>query len=281
MSICYYHGEYMPLDECRLPVTDLAVQRGIGCFESVRTYGDRIFAMKEHLERLAESVRKCRIEAGPILPQLPDIIRTGLRRMDSPSCDRLIKPYITGGPVNDRGRFPQPDFFVTFENAHVLTKEEISSGVALAPNHVGRPCPEAKSTNYLLGYLPLAGTDESVFEALYIENGEVTESTASSFFLCREGKIITAPVGRVLRGITREIILTLAREAGFRIEERCPLESELADAQEAFVTGCVKEVLPVVRVGRYTIGNGKPGPVSQRIRHLFIANRERWFDKQA
>ena len=235
--------------------------------------------MKEHLERLTSSTQKLHIEADNILPRLPEIIREGVKQLGAPVCDRLIKPYITGGKVNDRGRFPEPDFFVTFEDAHVLTKDDIIRGAALVPNHVGRPCPEAKSTNYLLGYLPLASSSEDVFEALYIDNGEVTESTASSFFLCRNGKIITAPVGRVLHGITREIILTLAREDGFKVEERCPLESELADAQEAFITGCVKEVLPIIRVGKYIIGNGKPGPVAQHLRHLFLANKERWLDK--
>lgn len=102
---------------------------------------------------------------------------------------------------------------------------------------------------------------------------------SSNFFLCKDGKVITAPVGRVLKGVTRSVVLTLAKEAGYKIEERCPLESELKEAQEAFITGSVKEVLPVVRIGSQNIGNGKPGPVAQHLQHMFAANKERWLDK--
>ena len=102
---------------------------------------------------------------------------------------------------------------------------------------------------------------------------------SSNFYICIDGKIVTAPVGKVLKGVTRDIILTLAKEANFKIEERCPLESELARADEAFITGSVKEVLPVVRVGEQKIGNGKPGPVAQHLQKLFISNMERWLDK--
>ena len=102
---------------------------------------------------------------------------------------------------------------------------------------------------------------------------------SSNFFICKEGKIVTAPVGKVLKGVTRDIILTLAAENGFKVEERCPRESELAEADEAFITGSVKEVLPVVRIGAVKIGKGRPGPVAQALRHLFVKNKGRWMDK--
>ncbi|NLL41658.1 MAG: aminotransferase IV, partial [Synergistaceae bacterium] len=237
MSICYYRGSFVPLEECRIPVTDLAILRGIGVFDSIRTYGKDIFALREHIERLSESAKKCGIEAEEIIKQLPDIIKRGVRHESLPDKDLVIKPYITGGRINDHGRFPEPDFFVIFEEAHVLTREELNRGVALRPVYSQRPFPEAKSTNYLTGYVPMKEAKPNEFEALYIVNGEITESTASSFFLCKDGKIITAPVGKVLRGITREILVTLLKENNFKVEERCPLESELAQADEAFISG--------------------------------------------
>ncbi|MBP8632324.1 MAG: aminotransferase class IV family protein [Synergistaceae bacterium] len=276
MSICYYRGSFVPLEECRIPVTDLAILRGIGVFDSIRTYGKDIFALREHIERLSESAKKCGIEAEEIIKQLPDIIKRGVRHESLPDKDLVIKPYITGGRINDHGRFPEPDFFVIFEEAHVLTREELNRGVALRPVYSQRPFPEAKSTNYLTGYVPMKEAKPNEFEALYIVNGEITESTASSFFLCKDGKIITAPVGKVLRGITREILVTLLKENNFKVEERCPLESELAQADEAFISGSIKEVLPVVRVGDQTIGNGHPGPVSKHIHKIYLSNLKRW-----
>jgi len=278
MSLCYYRGKFMPTEECSLPVTDLLIQRGIGVFDSIRTYGERPFAMPQHIERLAGSARRCGIEADHIIETLPDVIRQGLKHSLAPKGDKVIKPYITGGTVNNRGHFPKPDFFVLFEEVHSLTEDEISNGVSLKPVYMERPYPEAKSTNYLFGYIPMSDAKASDFEALYIVNGEITESATSSFFLCKDGRVITAPVGRVLRGITREILLTLLRENGFTVEERCPLEKELADADEAFISGSVKEVLPIVRVGEQVIGRGTPGPATARIRHLFLSNIHRWLE---
>ena len=278
MSICYCNGKYMPTEECSLPVSDLAIQRGVGAFESIRVYDGHPFAMTQHLERLATSTAESCIEAADIIKSLPDIIREGIRQKDCPQ-DGIVKPYITGGDVNNKGHFPAPRLFVLFEDAHRPTDEERKKGVALEPNRVERAYPIIKGTNYLQGFIPLTKTNKESFEALYItREGEITESTSSTFFLCLNGRLVTAPVGRVLRGITREILISLAKNAGYKIEERCPLESELKDAQEAFLSGSVKEILSIVRIGEQIIGNGKPGPVAQHLQHLFTANKSRWME---
>lgn len=281
MAICYYNGKYAPIAECSLPVTDLVIQRGIGTFESIRVYEGRTFAMAQHLERLAGSTEGAGIKAAEIIAKLPEIIREGLARPEVKGFDGIVKPYITGGDVNDNGTFPHPRFFVVFdENIHKPTADEIKNGIALEPNRVARPYPLIKSTNYLFGFIPLAKTSKTNFESLYITpEGEITEAMSSNFFLCKDGKIITAPVGRVLKGVTRDIILTLARENGFTVEERCPREEELAQADEAFITGSVKEILPVVRVGSQKIGSGRPGPAVQRLQHIFLQNMPKWLDK--
>ena len=107
---------------------------------------------------------------------------------------------------------------------------------------------------------------------------KISEAMTSNFFLCKEGKFYTAPVGKVLKGVTRDIVLTVASENGIEIIERCPLESELAEADEAFTSSSIKEVLPIVRVGTHVIGNGKPGPLTLRLHKLFLDNIHRWLD---
>ncbi len=279
MAICYYNGKFSPITECALPLTDMAIQRGVGAFESVRIYEGAPFAMAQHLERLAGSAAGSGIMAEPIIKRLPEIIREGIALLDDKNFDGLVKPYITGGDVNNKGSFPSPRFFVIFDEVHKPTDDEKRNGIALEPNHVARPFPLIKSTNYLFGLIPLSKAQRVNFETLYITpEGEITEAMSSNFFLCKGGKIITAPVGKVLKGVTRDIIITLARENGFQVEERCPLESELAEADEAFITGTVKEILPVVRVGARQIGGGRPGPVAQNLQHIFLKNRHRWMD---
>ena len=279
MSICYYNGKFSPITECALPLTDMAIQRGVGAFESIRIYEGAPFAMTQHLERLDGSAAGSGIMAEPIIKRLPEIIREGIALPDNKNFDGLVKPYITGGDVNNKGSFPNPRFFVIFDEVHKPTDDEKRNGIALEPNHVARPFPLIKSTNYLFGLIPLSKAQRGNFETLYITpEGEITEAMSSNFFLCKGGKIITAPVGKVLKGVTRDIIITLARENGFQVEERCPLESELAEADEAFITGTVKEILPVVRVGAQQIGSGRPGPVAQNLQHIFLKNRHRWMD---
>lgn len=279
MALCYYNEKFSPVAECALPLTDMAIQRGVGAFESIRIYEGTPFAMTQHLERLAGSAAGSGIMAEPIIKRLPGIIREGIARPDNKNFDGLVKPYITGGDVNNKGSFPNPRFFVIFDGVHKPTDDEKRNGIALEPNHVARPFPLIKSTNYLFGLIPLSKAQKVNFETLYITpEGEITEAMSSNFFLCKGGKIITAPVGKVLKGVTRDIIITLARENGFQVEERCPLESELAEADESFITGTVKEILPVVRVGTQQIGSGRPGPVAQNLQHIFLKNQHRWMD---
>lgn len=276
-AICFHKGRFMPIQECSLPVTDLIIQRGVGVFESIRTYGGKTFAMRQHLDRLAESAEQCGMIAERIIGELPSIIKEGVARADAPRPELLIKPFITGGEINQHGVFPDPDFFVIFDDLH-LPDVNAQEGIELAANFMERPLPRIKTTNYVAGLIALRNGGEKVFEALYCPDGEITESTASNFFLCLHGRLVTAPLGRVLRGVTRDILLTLARENGFKIEERCPLCSELEQAQEAFITGSLKETLPVVKVGDKVIGDGKPGPTVKHLHRLFLENIGRWID---
>lgn len=277
MTLCYHEGQFRPLEEIFVPLSDLAIQRGIGVFESIRTYDRRIFALGPHLERLARSAEQAGIEARNLIPQVRDILREGLARPDCPQGEVLMKPYLTGGDVREEGRFPHPRLFVLFEPLHAPDPNLHREGVTLQPAAMERPFPLIKSINYLFGYIPVAGM-EGVFETLYCPGGEITESSSSNFFLCVEGKLVTAPVGRVLSGVTRGIVLHLAREGGFKVEERCPKVTELEKADEAFVTGSLKEILGVVRIGGHRIGKGTPGPVTQHLHRLFRTSLQHWLD---
>lgn len=274
MSLSYIDGKYAPVSECHLPVTDMAIQRGVAVFEAIRIYDGKLFGLDMHLERFAESARRAGISAEKIFPQLPEVIEGGLR-MEGCPAEGLVRPYITGGDINNKGSFPEPRFFVLFGGINKTPDEERKRGAVLEPNRMERPYPLCKSINYLFALIPLGG-DKVNHESLYMPDGEITEAMTNNFFLCKDGKIVTAPVGRVLDGVTRSVVLTLARENGFSIEERCPREEELALADEAFITGTVNEVLSVVRVGDTMIGSGRPGPVAAHLYRLFLANMGRW-----
>jgi branched-chain amino acid aminotransferase len=281
MSICYINGEWRPAAGCAIPVTDLVIQRGAGVFDSIRLYGRRAMALGLHMKRLEESALGAgiNIEGGNAIDDLTRAVREGARRADCPNNgDCLAKTYITGGDDFDGGHFPNPRHFLILEGIHAVSPEEYRTGIALHPADEGRPNPLVKSINYLSGLMQNAKRPDAL-ECLYCPGGEVTETLKSSFFMCAGGKIITAPAGKVLGGVTRAIVIELAREGGFAVEERCPLISELASCDEAFITSSWKEVMPVVRVGETRIASGKPGPVAAHLHKLFRENFERWLDK--
>jgi branched-chain amino acid aminotransferase len=175
------------------------------------------------------------------------------------------------------GTFPNPRFFVFFEPLDPPPRELYANGVALFPVDMERPLSLLKSINYMQGYLPLR-EDPQALEILYCPRGEITESSHSNAFMVKDNRIITAPLERVLDGTMRGMTLEVARESGFETEERTPRVDELPEAREFFITGSVKEILPVVRIGESIIGKGKPGPVAAMLRHRYLQNLERWLE---
>ena len=138
----------------------------------------------------------------------------------------------------------------------------------------GRDNPEVKSVDYRATYkMP-----RDAYDILYCPNGEITECGHSNFFLIVDGKIITAPLTRVLKGTTRSAAIELAKQEGYPVEERCPLWSELSAASEAFITGSMKLIVPVVRIGGITISDGKMGPITRRLFELYRKYMEKWLE---
>jgi branched-chain amino acid aminotransferase len=259
-------------------VTDLVIQRGVGVFDSIRIYNRRALALDHHLDRLRGSAICAGIRLDGIIDKIRDAVRTGVQRNDCPDGgDCLAKTYITGGDVNEHGRFPNPRYFVIFESGPAIIEDEYTSGVWLHPTSEGRPFPKIKSVNYLVGLMEAAERHD-VMECLYCPGGKITETLRSSFFISKDGRLVTAPVGAVLGGITRNIVLELAGEAGLEVDERCPDISELDYADEAFLTSSWKEIMPVVKVGDISIGDGHPGPIAKKLLKMFRSSLDRWLD---
>lgn len=275
MKLCYRNGIFLPLEEVSIPVSHLALQRGIGVFDSLRTYRERPFALSQHLDRLYASAAKALLKPPADRDELAGIIREGLKRVGG---EAVAKPYFLAGPVQEPEAFPHTELTVIFEPLHRPSEEEISKGVSLLPVDFGRPLPEIKTVDYMAPYVArmLAGSRDR--EVLYCPGGRITESTASTFFAVFEDRIVTAPEGTVLAGVTRAILIELARRNGITVEERLMDFNELHRAQEAFITGSIKEVTPVVRVGDLTIGSGRPGPMSTRLLSLLMDNIDEWLE---
>lgn len=272
MELCYIDGKFVAPSEAVLPVSDLMIQRGVGVFETIGTYEKRPLMLTPHLERLLAGAERSRIRPVLSLEKMRDVVREGIARLDE---DLQIKVYLSGGDTFDPGAgFVSPRFFVLFERLVLPDPELYEMGVVLEPLDEGRENPDVKSVDYRATYaLP-----PEAFEVLYCPGGEITEAGHSSFFLVRDGVLVTAPLSRVLGGTTRRAVLELARGVGIPVEERCPMLSELPQADEAFITGSVKKVLPVARIGDRRIGAGCPGPVTTCLSNLYRNRIREWLE---
>jgi branched-chain amino acid aminotransferase len=268
------NGTFLPKEKATLPVSDYIILRGVGVFESICTFRKRPLMLTPHLERLVRSAETASVTIPLPIEDIKEVIREGISRMQE---DCLIRPYITGGDVFIDGSFPASRLFILFEKVQKPSPDVYANGVLLLPVDGGRHIPGVKSIDYMFSYSGY-GKRRDAYEILYCPEGEITEAAHSTFFLYTGGKLVTAPLSRVLKGTTRDIILQLAAEKGMKIEERCPLLSELPSAEEAFITGSVKEVVPVVRIGEQVIGDGKPGAVTKMLHHTLLEEIVRWLE---
>lgn len=274
MKLCYMNGKFVPPSEALLPVSDLLIQRGIGVFETISTYKKRPLMLTPHLERLLTGAKNSYIHPPLGISEMRDIIREGINQLDE---ELSIKVYLSGGDIFDRAKgFTHSRFFVTYDMLELPPREFYEKGIRLEPIDEGRNDPSTKSVDYRKAYA-LSPHDEHT-EILYCPEGEITESAHSSFFLYLNGTLVTAPLTRVLKGTTRQAVIELARRIGLPVEERCPLLRELPHAEEAFITGSVKKILPVVRIGTQPIGNGLPGPMTKRLTELYLEHIVDWLE---
>ena len=273
MLLCYVDGKFVKPEEAQLPMSDLIIQRGVGVFEAFASFGGKSLMLTPHMNRFIASAQSSGIANIPDVEAMKSVVREGIARLGR---DVRIRTFLTGGDYFDeeKGCFPEPRFFVIFDDAGLMSDEVKARGVVLEPVSFGRDNPEVKSVDYRATYKMPKGA----YDILYCPSGEITECGHSNFFLIHDDKIITAPLSRVLKGTTRGAAIELARQEGFTVEERCPLWSELTGATEAFITGSMKLIVGVVKIGGITIGDGKPGKVTRRLSELYVKYMEKWLE---
>ncbi len=275
MELCYMEGRFMALAEASLPVTDLIIQRGLGVFEAIHCPVKKLLALEAHLDRLFASAEKMGLAVGPSREEMTAILKEGVLRFDGEPC--LARIYVTGGDAmaNSQGLYQGRCFFLFLQGPQYSEEDYLERGVSLFSIPQERFCPTIKTINYSAALRLSPGHPEDM-EGLYCPGGEITESMSSNFFLWVGDRLVTAPLSRVLAGTTRGIALTLAREGGLTVEERCPTVAELWEAQEAFLCASARLVLPVTALDGKPIGNGRPGQRTLELHRRMMAQLDRW-----
>lgn len=258
----WLNGGVVSAEEATVSALDRALHFGDGLFETVRAYSGVIFALEEHLARLKAGARAMRLPLPP-----DETIREALYGVLEANGleDGVARVTITPGPEWEGSRTGQPNLVAV---AWPLPRpEELGArgarAVLLPWARFGGPAiPWVKTTSraaHVLGdkYFRARRAHEGIFVA---PDGTIREGTTSNVFVVKGDRLLTPPLPFVLRGVTRDVVLTVAGKVGLRAEEaRVKLET-LFSADEAALTSTIREVVPLVKVEGRPVGSGKPGP---------------------
>lgn len=276
----YIDGEFYPEKEAKISVFDHGLLYGDGVFEGIRFYNGRVFKLEEHIDRIFDSAKAIHLEVPVSREELCSTVVETIRTNDlKDGYVRLVITRGSGGLGLSPYRCEKASIIVIASSIVLYPEENYTNGLKLVTCSTRRPThdslsPAVKSLNYLSNVMAkvealAAGAQEGV---MLNTNGLVAECTGDNVFIAKDGNLFTPPVSAgMLNGITRKVVIELARSLGYSLEERELSRYDLYTADEVFLTGTAAEVIPVRIYDEREIGDGKPGPTA---RHLMTEFRK-------
>jgi len=269
----FLNGEFLPIDEAKVPVLDRGFIFGDGVYEVVPVYSRVPFRLDEHLARLERSLGETRIRNPYSRSQWREVI---FKLVDAqPFEDQAVYFQVTRGVAKRDHAFPreaQPTVFMMSNPLVNPPRAQVEAGGRAVSERDNRwlRC-DIKSIS-LIGNCMLRqlSAEEGYAETILFRDGSLTEASACNVFIVKRGVIQAPPKSHLLLpGITYDVVVELARGNGMPIELRDVTEAEVRAADEMFVTSSSKEVFPIVELDHEKIGDGRPGPVFRRMYELY------------
>jgi D-alanine transaminase/branched-chain amino acid aminotransferase len=278
----YVHPEIVDVSKATLHVSDLAIQRGYGIFDFFKVNDGHVFFLQHYLDRFFASAATMRLDVPLDRGQLTKIIFELVERNNLPESG--IKIILTGGYSADGFVPGKPNLLMVHNPLVIPPTEQLLKGISVITYDYVRDVPGVKTINYTTGIWLLEKLrQENAADVLYYHNDLISEFPRSNFFIVtQDGTLVTA-ADNVLKGVTRNNILTLAKARG-KVVEGNITHDDVYNAKEAFLSSTTKRIVPVVRVNNRIIGNGKAGEISQVLLADLIAleeaDRKRFRDKK-
>jgi len=269
-SKVYLNGEYLPLSEAKVSVLDRGFLFGDGVYEVIPSYSGDLFRMQDHLDRLQASMSRVRMELNYDFEQWMGILSPLL---DS-AKDQYIYLQITRGvaPKRDHAfpKNPVPTVFAMCSDIKPFAGVQTGIKVMIMEDSRWEMC-DVKATTLLANVLlRQKAIEQGCAEAILHRQGYVTEGAASNMFAVIDGILMTPEkTAEILPGITRQVILELAKENDFQMSEEIISLEALQMATEIWITSSTREIVPVVELDSVKVGEGVPGPVFQKMNQLF------------
>jgi D-alanine transaminase len=284
METVYLNGQNVPREQAVISPDDRGFLFGDSVYEVVRWYGGYFFDMEGHMNRLRRSLNATRILWQDV-DSMPEIAEKLIHENNLGDGCSLVYIQVTRGAAPRNHAFPDPAvpptvyISVRRQSMDTLLWER---GIAIAPTPDPRwnRC-DIKSTALLANILPYQDAHDNGFaEVCFIRNGFVTEGAHSNIFFVRGDTVFTHPESNsILSGITRKNVISIAAENGIKLVEEAVAGDMIPYVNEAFITNTSGEVIPVIRIGDQTIGNGTPGDITKKLQRLFREKVMAWGTK--
>lgn len=278
--LVYLNGKLVDEEKAAISVFDHGLLYGDGVFEGIRCYDRLIFKLNEHIDRLYRSADaielKMPMTKGGLIKAVIETLKANVLQ------DAYIRLVVTRGR-GDLGLDPRkcktPTVFIITDKISLYPKEFYQKGLEIITAKTKRNLaaaldPRIKSLNYLNNILAKidaikSGAEEAI---MLTYNDYVAECTGDNIFIARDGQLMTPPtdVG-ALEGITRNAVIGLAKKIGMPFQEKMLKLEEVYSADEVFLTGTAAEIIPVTKIDKRQIGNGKPCEITLRLMKEFKA----------
>lgn len=270
-------GELLPREDAKISVFDSSVQGGDAVWEGLRVYNGKIFQLDAHLDRLFDSAKAMAFADIPSREAIKTAIFETLKA-NNMRDEVHIRLTLTRGKKTSSGMSPH---FNQYGSCLIVLPEwkppvYSSDGIRLITASVRRNPPMCIDSkihhnnliNNILAKIEanVAGVDDAIMLDIF---GYVSETNATNIFIVKKGALITPHADSCLPGITRGVVLDLARNLGIEVTERNLSLTEVYTADESFTTGTMGELSPILEVDGRTIGSGKPGPITNHLREQY------------
>jgi branched-chain amino acid aminotransferase len=281
-GMAYLNGAIVLEEAANVGIFDGGWLHGAGLFETMRAENGRVFRLESHVERLRHSAAKLLrpLDRGDLPP--PDAFTDVLRANKMASA--RVRLTVTAGPMRglDAEAGPRMTVCITAAPLAGYSSDTYANGVSVIVCPFRQNADDPTTGHKTIGYLPRllglrAAQSAGCLEAIWFTvSRQLAEGSISNVFLVSDGVLKTPPLDApVLPGVTRGIILDLAREVGLQVRESPLNVNDLLDAHECFLTNTIMQVMPVVRVEKADVGDGKVGPITKRMREAYLQLVER------
>ena len=277
MTTCYINGKYKPLSQSTVSVTDRGYQFSDGVYEVIAVFKNEFVDFKLHLNRLFVSLKKMDMKINLNKNQIESITKK-IKKINQLEMG-IVYIQITRGDQNPRdhkySNNLKPNIVIysiikNFENLNKLAQKGVKT--SLYPD-VRWQRSDIKSISLLGNVLAAnhAKKNKSHEAVLFDNRNMITEGNSSSIWIIKKNKCITHPLNfRILKGCTRHKLISILKKNKFKFEEKKFSIKSLLNADEAFMTSATNFIMPIIKVDKYTISNGKPGLNTLKFRNLFI-----------